>query len=248
MIRGTKNFYDEISGFYGKMIDFDKNLELRIAAYKNIFQVPGKVADIGCGIGLDSIALAKNGHDVTAFDVSPKMIEEAKSNAEKLNLQIDAHVHSFNSLPNVYHGNFHYAVSVGNTIAHLSHSGLRQAFKKMYNLLLPSGKVFLHILNYELIIKESKRINNIAVRDGQVIIRFYDLHKRKINFNILSFAVERPREFKIASTVHYPHTKNKIEEFLRASGFSRIRFSKNFNREKFLAKDSKDIFIEAFKK
>jgi SAM-dependent methyltransferase len=244
----NKNFYDEISSFYGKMIDFEKNLELRIAAYKNIFPVPGKVADIGCGIGLDSIALATNGHCVLAFDPSPNMIEQTRFNAAKFNLKIDARVYSFDSLPNKYRGKFNYVISVGNTVAHLNPSGLRQAVKKMYSLLLPGGKVFLHILNYELIIKESKRINNIAVRDGQAIIRFYDLGKRKIDFNILSFPVERPREFKLVTTVHYPHTKNKIEEYLRANGFSKIKFSKDFNGNKFLDKDSKDIFIEAYKK
>lgn len=241
-------FYDEISGIYEKMIDFEKNLDLRVNAYKNIFPSLGIFADIGCGIGLDSIALAINGHKVTAFDVSPKMIEEVKSNATKYNLQIDAHVHSFESIPKKYYGKFDNVVSVGNTIAHLSPAQLKKAIKKIFQLLKPEGKVFLHILNYQSIINKSKRINNIAVRDGQAIIRFYDLGKEKINFNILSFQIDRPKESKLVTTIHYPHSKNRVGENLQSTGFSKIKFSKNFEGDPFRQKDSKDIFIEAVKK
>ncbi len=244
----SADFYDEISGMYEKMIDFEKNLNLRVNAYKSIFPSKGKIADIGCGIGLDSIALAINGHNVTAFDVSPKMIEEIKSNATKFNQQIDARVHSFESIPNKYYEKFNNVVSVGNTIAHLSPDQLKNAIKKIFLILKPEGKVFLHILNYQTIINKSKRINNIAIRDGQAIIRFYDLGKEKIDFNILSFQLDRPKEYKLVTTKHYPHSKNKIGENLRSTGFTKIKFTKNFEGDPFSQKDSKDIFIEAFKK
>jgi SAM-dependent methyltransferase len=248
MITGSKNFYDEISGFYGKMIDFEKNLELRISAYKNIFPVPGKVVDIGCGIGLDSIALAKNGHLVSAFDPSPKMIEEAKKNAGQYNQKIEARVNSFESIQSQYTGKFNYVVSVGNTIAHLSSAELLKAFKKINRLMAPGGKTFLHILNYDLILRESRRINNISIREGHAIIRFYDLRRNKISFNILSFSIDRPREFNLVTTIHYPHSKKSINNFMKHAGFIKIKFSRNFNGDRFDQKSSKDIFIEAIKK
>lgn len=230
------------------MINFERNLDLRVNAYKNIFPSIGKIADIGCGIGLDSIALAMNGHNVTAFDISPKMVEEVKSNAAKFNLKIDAQVHSFESITKNYYGTFDNVVSVGNTIAHLSPVQLKKAIKKIFLLLKPGGKVFLHILNYQLIINESKRINNIAVRDGLAIIRFYDLGKDKIDFNILSFQVDRPKEFKLVTTVHYPHSRSSMDKYLGNVGFTKIKFCKNFEGDPFTQKYSKDIFIEAVKK
>lgn len=248
MTTDSKNFYDEISGFYGKMIDFEKNLKLRIDAYKNIFPVPGRVADIGCGIGLDSIALASNGHSVHAFDPSPNMIEEVKLNSRQYNLKIETSINSFDSLPRTYKSKFDYVVSVGNTIAHLSESQLQRALRKINLLLIPGGKVFLHILNYDLILLESKRINNIAVRDGLAIIRFYDLARTKIKFNILSFSVERPRDFKLVTTFHYPHSHLQVKRCLINAGFTKIKLNSNFYGDKFSKKDSKDLFIEAYKK
>lgn len=243
----SKNFYDEISEFYEKMINFEQNLELRIKAYKNIFDKPGTAVDIGCGVGLDSIALAKNGHDVTAFDVSPLMIEMVKQNSIKHNVQIKTHVHSYKSIPKQFFNNFNSIVSVGNTIAHLTPRELQPAMKKAYNMLSPGGKLFLHILNYELIVKEKKRINNISSKDGQIIIRFYEFGKNDIDFNILSFESANPKDYKLATTKHYPHKKMEIQEALMNAGFTKIKFAGNFAGDKFDKKKSKDIFIEAVK-
>lgn len=243
----VNNFYDEVSEFYDKMIDFEKNLELRIQAYQKIFPEKGTAADFGCGIGLDSIALAMNGHNVTAFDVSPKMIEETKQNAAKFQVNIEAYTQSFESVPKSFNGKFNYVVSVGNTIAHLKGNQLKRAIKKIYKMLLPGGKIYLHILNYKLIKKENKRINNIANRDGKIIIRFYDFRKDDLDFNILSFLQNSPKDFQLVTTKHYPHKKSEIASYLNAARFTGIKFMKNFAGDKFNAGDSKDIFIEAMK-
>lgn len=240
-------FYDGVSGFYDKMIDFEKNLNLRIDAYKKIFPANGNIVDIGCGVGLDSIALAKNGHAVTAFDISPQMIEMVKVNSEKYDLKIETGVFSFNTIPKIYHGKFDNAVSVGNTIAHFTKKELESGLKKIYTLLKPGGRVFLHILNYTAILKMKKRINNIANRDGAVIIRFYDFENGHVKFNILSFPLNNPKEFDLYTTNHYPHTKKEIETALRSAGFSKIKSAGDFYGNKFSVRDSKDLFIEAYK-
>lgn len=241
------DFYNHVSGFYESMINFENNLLLRTHAYKDIFPAGGNVADIGCGVGVDSIALALNRHKVNSFDVSPKMIDDVKTNASKYKVKIDAKVLSFNSIPKDYDIKFNGVVSVGNTIAHLNSKELISAIKRIYKLLVPGGKIFLHILNYDLITRESKRINNITNRDGKIIIRFYDFGKDYIDFNILSFPVESPKEFNIVKTKHYPHSKNEIKLSLTNAGFSNIKFMQNFAGEKFNAKTSKDLFVSAIK-
>jgi glycine/sarcosine N-methyltransferase len=242
------SFYNEISDFYEKMIDFKKNLNLRVEAYQKIFLEKGEAADLGCGVGLDSLALAINGHNVTSFDISPKMIEETKRNAIKYNVDIAAYVHSYQSIPKKFNQKFNSAISVGNTIAHVDSKQLNAAIKKMYALLLPGGKLFLHILNYQLIKKENKRINNIASRDGKIIIRFYDFRKDDLDFNILSFQQNSPKDFRLVTTKHYPHTKSEIHFHLKEAGFGKIKFMKNFAGEIFTANNSKDMFIEAVRK
>ena len=189
-------FYDEISDFYEKMIDFEKNLELRVKAYQEIFTEKGKAADLGCGVGLDSLALAMNGHKVSAFDISPKMIAETKQNAIKYNVDIATHVHSFQTMPKKFNQKFNSVISVGNTIAHVNSKQLNATINKMYNMLLPGGKIFLHILNYQLIkkkIKESitsltvtgKLLSAFMISGKMILISiFFHFHKtHQKNFN-----------------------------------------------------------------
>lgn len=49
---------------------------------------PLKVLDLGCGEGQDAIFFARNGYEVTAFDLSPVGIDKAVSRAKSLNLNI----------------------------------------------------------------------------------------------------------------------------------------------------------------
>ncbi|MFQ6010295.1 MAG: HemK2/MTQ2 family protein methyltransferase [Candidatus Aenigmatarchaeota archaeon] len=53
---------------------------------------PGKALEIGCGSGLLSIILARNGSDVTAIDIEPRAVEATKRNAEKSGLKVNAFV------------------------------------------------------------------------------------------------------------------------------------------------------------
>ncbi len=241
------DFYDDVSGFYGKMIDFERNLQLRINAYKNIFEKVGTAADLGCGIGLDSIALAMNGHVVTAFDISPEMIEETNKNAVKFNVEIKTVLSPIESIPAGFKNNFQNIVCAGNTIAHLNTSRLKKTLKKIHGLLKPDGKLFLHILNYEMIRKQNKRINNVTVREGMAIIRFYDFFDGYLNFNILSFALNKPKDFRLITTKHFPHSKKEIILFLNSAGFSKIKFYGDLEENSFSTFESKDMFISVSK-
>lgn len=48
-----------------------------------------KLLDIGCGEGKDAVFFARNGYDVTAFDVSDAGVEKTKRLAEKIGVHVD---------------------------------------------------------------------------------------------------------------------------------------------------------------
>ena len=51
--------------------------------------IPGKALDVACGEGRNSIYLAKQGWDVTAFDIANEALDSIQSRAKKLGLQIN---------------------------------------------------------------------------------------------------------------------------------------------------------------
>ena len=56
---------------------------------KNIYSSSTKVAiDFGCGNGIQSIALANLGFDVTAIDFNKKLLSELEENKKKSSIKI----------------------------------------------------------------------------------------------------------------------------------------------------------------
>jgi SAM-dependent methyltransferase len=61
---------------------------------------PGdKVLDVACGTGNQSLPTAKLGAEVTGIDIAPNLIEQAKSNAERLGLKVRFDVGDAENLP-----------------------------------------------------------------------------------------------------------------------------------------------------
>ena len=53
---------------------------------------PRRVLDVGCGTGFLALRFAELGHDVTAIDLSPRMVERARRNAAEAGGQIELRV------------------------------------------------------------------------------------------------------------------------------------------------------------
>jgi 2-polyprenyl-3-methyl-5-hydroxy-6-metoxy-1,4-benzoquinol methylase len=69
-------------GFYNRYIDACQRRAL--APWLRRPPRPGSATlDVGCGIGRWSLQLARRGHDVTAIDLSPRMIERAGARARQ---------------------------------------------------------------------------------------------------------------------------------------------------------------------
>lgn len=72
---------------YNKIPIFENNKFLQLMETKKILNPSYDVLDIGCGTGAYSIAIAYRVKTVTGVDISPKMIEYGKKQAEELKLE-----------------------------------------------------------------------------------------------------------------------------------------------------------------
>jgi ubiquinone/menaquinone biosynthesis C-methylase UbiE len=83
-----QNAYDEIASQYEKRVWFDQHI-LGMARLKKklLSKANGKILEVACGIG-SNIPFLPVGSEVTAVDLSPRMLEVAKENATKHGLNI----------------------------------------------------------------------------------------------------------------------------------------------------------------
>jgi ubiquinone/menaquinone biosynthesis C-methylase UbiE len=83
-----QNAYDEIASQYEKRVWFDQHI-LGVARLKKklLSKASGKILEVACGIG-SNIPFLPVGSEVTAVDLSPRMLEVAKENATKHGLNI----------------------------------------------------------------------------------------------------------------------------------------------------------------
>ena len=78
--------YDRESAAWGRRRDEPEHRELVERTVDELAAVvapPGPVADLGCGPGAHTLALARRGYDVVGVDGSPRMIEVAQARAAR---------------------------------------------------------------------------------------------------------------------------------------------------------------------
>jgi len=241
-------FYDEISIDYDSMINFSKSLENRKRLFRNIITPEIKVAaDIGCGTGLDSIALSELGLGVYAFDPSEEMLKIAKSNAVKYNSKISFNNVGAESIPEIYLEKFDIAFSLGNAIANISPEILLKSFDRIFKSLKHGKKLYIQILNYERIRKTNNRIVNITKNNRKIFVRFYDFNDNNLIFNILTIDEEKPSEYTLISTQLYEYDRGYLHKVLKDSGFENVNFYGDLNLIEFNSEVSNDIILIAEK-
>jgi len=103
-----------------------------------------RVLDVGCGGGLLSEALAREGAQVTALDLSPDLIEIAKLHLLESGLKVEYRLQSVESLADEMPGSFD-AITCMEMLEHVPDPG--SVLAACEKLLKPGGRIFLSTLN-----------------------------------------------------------------------------------------------------
>ena len=243
----NKTFFDETSEFYNSMIDSESAIDRKVKLFTKLNVNNGIVADLGCGSGIDSIALSKCDNTVDSFDPSPKMIKLAEKTAVERGFNVNFYNFAIEDIPKQFDEKYSFICSLGNTIANVDSKNLTRAFQKIKKILQPNGRALIHILNFDLILSKKERILNITEKEDIHFIRFYDFIDDHIVFNILKFTNENPKKYKLISTKLFPHTFQTIFETLNMINFSDLDFYGSFNFEVFDIANSKDLLISVTK-
>ena len=244
----NQEFFDELSVQYDSMIPFEKAIKRKEELFKNLLKDFSKtIADIGCGTGSDSLALASLGYRVTSFDPSAQMLSKAKLNAERNGLNLDFYQFGASQIPDDFNGNYEVVISVGNSFANIPTDEFESSVFKCFSLLKEKGELYIQILNYKKILLEKKRIVSITSSEEKYFVRYYDFNENQILFNILQFDKIKPSDHRLISTKIYPYSADDFTPALKKAGFKIINYYGSFSFTPYDPQKSNDLIITAVK-
>lgn len=240
----NSEFYNSFAENYNSMIPLKKQVESKTNFFKRfIYDDTKSAVDLGAGSGADSIALAKFGLNVTAFEPSLRMVKQAKQNFTNQNVKVDIHKKRIMEIDNSFHNSFDLVVSLGNTFANINKEEIEGSVVKVLDLLKENGKAIIQILNYDKVLKEKERIVNITESTEKQFIRFYDFCGEKVHFNLLSFYKNDLSNRKLITTEIFPYTKTYMEGLFQKSENVKIEFYGDMKMSEFNPFSSNNLII-----
>ena len=149
-------FYDELAPYYHLIFeDWQAAIERQGARLAGVIsQVWGtqirSVLDVSCGIGTQAIALALNGFEVTASDLSKGSIERARKEAGARGLTIAFSTCDMRKAHEHHQTQFDLVISCDNSVPHLlSDEDILTGLRQFYECTRPGGGCLLTVRDYD---------------------------------------------------------------------------------------------------
>jgi SAM-dependent methyltransferase len=160
----TENYYNHLAPYY-KFIypDWDKSVQRQAGALDAVIKefVGGTsktVLDVACGIGTQSIGLAKIGYKVTSSDLSSAEIEQARKEAIRYGVQIEFQVVDMRQVWETYQKQFDVVVACDNSVPHLlSNDEILLAFRQFYQCTKPGGCCIISVRDHALLERKGRQ-------------------------------------------------------------------------------------------
>ena len=228
-------FYNQIAEKY----DFIFPLS---PAHKTFFasELHGKtILDVGAATGNLTAYLSSQGYEVTAIDLSERLITKA---AEKGVIVQQRNMLAIDELPT-----FDNIVCIGNTLPHLDSKTSVQLFlQKAYRQLTQGGKLVLQLVNFQKYFAQQQGdyLGNLPLIENDKVKfeRYYYLNEEgKIRFKTILDDTIKNEE------LLQPIFSEELTQWLTQIGFQAINLYGNFKKDPFDKEKSMALIVTAVK-
>jgi len=233
----TSDFYAQLTPFYHLIHeDWEASIVSQGNLLTDIIQTEWgpsvkSVLDVSCGIGTQSIALARRGFEVTASDLSPEAVARAKKEAQARDLQISFSVCDMRAVYSHHGGGFDVVICAGNSIPHLLSDGeILSALGEMLACLRPGGGCILTIRKYDQEERGTGIFKPFGVREEgdkrYIIFQVWDFEGEQYAFSMY-FIEEDQRSGEIETHVmrsrYYAISPDHLVELMDRAGFVDVK-------------------------
>ncbi len=245
----VSEFYDGLASDFDRMTAFEKRLDSEKPFYRTMVERHGVASalDAGAGTGFHSILLAGLGVKVTAVDLSTAMLAALRHHAEEKGLSVGVLRSSFRDLPTALHSSVDAVFCMGNTLAHmLEERDLQETFVSFHRVIKPGGSLFIQILNFERILSDPKRAQNVRESGGVTYVRYYTVQDDRLMFHVRRTSDrEGMIEERHSSVTLKPWLMKELTAHISRAGFCDVETFGSIALDRFGAHSSKDLVIIA---
>jgi ubiquinone/menaquinone biosynthesis C-methylase UbiE len=238
-------FYDSFVDKYDVLVSYENRVKREANFYDYLFKKHNisTVLDCACGTGHHVMMLKNMGYDIKGSDLSPAMINKARTNLKDKNLDIPLKISDFKHLQKNFGEKFDAVICVGNSLPHLlTDEDLTLALNEMNAVLKENGILILEQRNYDKLLKDKKRFFPVAFRENDVFFYVLDFFPSEIIFNIIN--INTSTQALDTYTTKYNALKmDKLKELLHTSGFQIIELYEDYDFAKFNIKTSERPII-----
>ncbi len=236
MTNDLKNFYADLTPLYHLIYpDWDKSIKQQASMLDSIIrEIWGdsisSILDVSCGIGTQSLGLAKLGYEVTASDLSPDEVERAKAEAEKRGLSISFSAADMREAFRHHGRKFDVVISCDNSVPHLlTDDDILTAFRQFHECTRGEGGCIISVRDYEKEELTGLKVKPYGIREENgvryFIFQAWEFHGRI--YDLYMYFVEDRGESegrtRILRSQYYAVGISRLIELMIQAGFQNVK-------------------------
>jgi SAM-dependent methyltransferase len=159
MVESTSAFYDQLADDYHLIFeDWERSIQKQAAILGPLLErytevTSPYVLDCACGIGTQTLGLAKRGFRLVGSDFSPASVRRATNEARLRGVEVQFHVADMRDLSAIAEEGFNAVMAADNALPHLmSQDDLIRALSQMSGKLKKPGIVLATVRDYDSLI------------------------------------------------------------------------------------------------
>lgn len=252
--RGSDAFF-ESAQWYDVSINWAARLERELPVLRTVFGEPKgqRLLDAGCGPGRHVVAMSRLGYRVCGLDASPQMLALARDYARREGVTATWIEGRYAELERNT-GPFDGVYCLGNALAAAGdEASVRSSINALAGSLSPGGRMFIQVLNFEKLRRESPAVRGPRVTrvDGTLYLstRVYALYDDRVDVtNVTLYEQEGGwRQFARCGSL-YPLSREQLGAWLADAGLRIDRTRGGYDQPTFDPEHSNDLIVAASRK